>query len=795
MSLPKHRNPTRRDRIATAPYNFTPLPDKIVAAANKADHLPNHNTYADANYPNTGHFEVILTTKSPLYIRCAITEEKFKQQEQDKNLPFREQVKNTPEFFYTTKQAQPVIPGSSLRGMLRSLLEIVSYSKMVFVDDSAVFYRAVADKETSPLRKPYNEILGKFGKNVNVGYLIKNSDGWYVKPASKPFELGLPEKRVYLKIEDSQVSNIPNFISLKVKDYKPQYYEISFDVQKQKGKLGFTKIGTRKNNYKYKGMLVCSGNMAETSEDLQKSDRKYHTIVLQPNENAPFIKINEQAIQLYLENLTTFQKEYFDSNNGCLVEGRPIFYVAQNNEVRFFGHSPNFRVPSLKSDGTEKKILDFIPTSIKDEKVIDYVDAIFGYTKKKPSEIKETNKNYAYASRIFITDAQLKDKNQNGIWLSQNSIVPKTLAGPKPTTFQHYLTQQEPNNLVGLDHYGSPPPHEAVIRGYKKYWHKGLETTLDKIKEDKEVRENDTQHTQFKPLRPEVEFKFKIHFENLSNKELGAMCWILNPPNNDPSKPYYHHLGMGKPLGMGAVKLDAELHLVNRQERYKSLFNGDNWQLAESKVDQKTLQNLIKGFEQDILRKLEEQNTKLSDVERIKMLLKMMEWPGPQIDQTNYMEIKQFKDRPVLPDPLNVGEKTLISQINLLQGNKTSAPTTNYKHNNYSQKNESTPIPQRKDVPKQQNFTNQQKQTDTAKVSIQDLAMMGNLKKKIGNLSRSEDAKQLNDVVIDIAKLPNVPEKKALAADLQKRLQFHGLWKNKKSMESPWYKKLEELLK
>lgn len=791
MSLPKHKNPTRPDRIATAPYNFIPLPEQVVAAINKADDLPNHNTYTDVNYPNTGYFEVTLTTKSPLYIRCPITEEKFKQQEQ---------VKNTAEFFYTTKQEQPVIPGSSLRGMLRNLLEIVSYSKIVFVDDCAIFYRAVAAEKNDPLKLPYENITGKFGKNVCVGYLVKNSDGWYVKPASKPFELGLPEKILhYLKIRESYIKNIPGFINLKSENYKPQYHEISFEIVERRGRnLYFGKIGTIPNNYKYKGLLVCSGNMAETSEGLQQnSNRKYHTIVLQPKDNAQLIKINEQTVQFYLENLTTFQKEHFDPNNGCLVEGRPIFYVAQNNEVRFFGHSPNFRVPSLKLDGTEKKILDFVPTTMKDEKTIDYVDAIFGYTKKKASEIKETNKNYAYASRIFITDAQLKDKNQNDIWLSQNSIVPKILAGPKPTAFQHYLTQQEPNDLVKLDHYGSPPPHEAVIRGYKKYWHKGLETTLDKIREDKEVKPNDTQHTQFKPLRSEVEFKFKIHFENLSNKELGAMCWILNLPNNAPNKPCYHHLGMGKPLGMGAIKLDAELHLVNRQERYKSLFSSDNWQLAESKIDQPTLQNFIKDFEQDILRKIEEQKEKLSDVERIKMLLKMMEWPGPQLDQTNYMEMAQFKSRPVLPDPLNIGEKIPTNQNNHSQENKTSTPITNNKYtlNNYSQKNESTSISQRKDASKQQSLTNQQKQTDRAKVSIQDLALIGNLKKKIGSLSRSEDAKQLDDVVIDIAKLPNVPEKKALAADLQKRLQFHGLWNQKKYTESSWYKKIMELLK
>lgn len=820
MSLPKHRNPTRPDRIATAPYNFIPLPDKVVTAANKADDLPDHNTYTNANYPNTGYFEVTLTTKSPLYIRCPITEEKLKQQEQDNNLPFREQVKNTPEFFYTTKQEQPVIPSSSLRGMLRSLLEIVSYSKLnkdKFTDKNLI-YRAVGD--TSSLGISYRDQTLGFNQvnppnmlyqypslQLKGGYLEENSGNWAIRPAT--------------------VHQGESFVHIEYKD-----------VEKIIGGSGrqlvhdiFVQPVTRKNTPRSRKNLTlnlaitnkvsssCSSGMvvAKLIESGHMSNKHMHCAIYEKDTNASLIPIPREMWQLYEEDrdLTRGLK-----TRKLRSTGDPLFYLLdQSNNLVFFGPTMLFRLPYKKS------IKDFIPVSISQSQTIDYADAIFGFVghvaEDSQNNLNHNPKEKSYASRVFVTDAQLKDTNQNGIWLSQNSIVPKILAGPKPTSFQNYLVQTNSDDKKALNHYDSSAS-ETVIRGYKKYWHQNNKTaaqirakhpsedpTLDpktatqfeNVNGCWQVKFNSTQHTQFKPLRSEVEFKFKIHFENLSNKELGAMCWILNPPNNNPNTiPYYHHLGMGKPLGMGAVKLDAELHLANRQERYKSLFSDDNWQLGENKIveklsDQITLQNLIKDFEQDILRKLGQQESKLSDLERIRMLLKMMEWPGPQLDQINYMEIKQFKDRPVLPDPLNVGENTSTNQNNHSQGNKTSVPVNNYKHNNYSQKNESTPIPQRKDTPKQKYFTNQQKQTDTAKVSIQDLAMIGNLKKKIGNLSRSEDAKQLNDLVIDIAKLPNVPEKKALAADLQKKLQFYGLWKNKKSMESPWYKKLEELLK
>src|SRR5260370_31797906 len=101
--------------------------------------------------------------------------------------------------------------------------------------------------------------------------------------------------------------------------------------------------------------------------------------------------------------------------------------------------------------------------------------------------------------------------------------------------------------------------------------------------EPAKVGPGDTQHTRFKPLKPGVQFSFRVYFENLSDRELGALCWTLHP-HDEQGQRYCHHLGMGKPLGMGAVELHARLHIIDRPLRYGTLFNGsgDNWQLGES---------------------------------------------------------------------------------------------------------------------------------------------------------------------------------------------------------------------
>jgi len=130
---------------------------------------------------------------------------------------------------------------------------------------------------------------------------------------------------------------------------------------------------------------------------------------------------------------------------------------------------------------------------------------------------------------------------------------------------------------------------------------------------------------------------------------------------------------MGKPLGMGAVKLEATLYLTDRPKRYSSLFEDDHWHTGvtdsgQSLSDRSTLERLTQAFEQHILGTLGLNNRRhLSEIKRIGMLLKMMEWPGyPPVPNTppfltvqnrpntRYMTIQpknEYRERPVLPDP------------------------------------------------------------------------------------------------------------------------------------------------
>jgi CRISPR-associated protein (TIGR03986 family) len=701
---PKHKNPPA-NRRARATYNFVPLPSKIVVEDLPSD----HDVYAGLS----GYFLVRLTTQSPTYIRGLLTTTEFRYQEEGKDIagqaiteivdgrevrketPFRTLVKNKPDFFNYAGEDQPVIPGSSLRGMLRALFEVVTFSKIQPVSDAHKFYfRAVAADSADPLKKPYQEIIGANAKNVHAGYLEQDSTGWYVRPAKTPKQVdGQLSKDRYLKIRKDAIQNgsvkiyLNRFVGLDEPNYKPQYYDVTFNVgqiwyinQKEKElkqPVSANEIGTADHKLPYSGTLVTTGNMLETDDGTKVSPRRNVYLIPEVSSHER-IKLNDQAVTDYVSALTPFQKEWpYSSNMGVLQQGRPIFYIPPSRtgaEILYFGHTPNFRIPHLTAENGGKRVttpLDFVPEALNAEDMLDFAEVVFGFIRsgryRQQKLLKQGDKRAGYGSRVFVTDAKLTGRQSNVFFVQEgdNTLVPKILATPKPTAFQLYLAQPK-SEKKQLKHYGSKPVAETAVRGHKFYWHKGRVTKTDLEPaandpgmEDGVVKETSTQHTQIKPLRPDLTFEFKLYFDNLSEVELGALAWVLSLPEN-----HCHKIGMGKPLGMGAVLLhDIELHVEDRQQRYRSLFAESAWaQPALAKA--KTIDGHKTLFEEHILSHLAVENKDFKSLPRIEMLLNMLRWwrrDDNWLETTRYMEIRhgseqddEYSDRFVLPDPNGV---------------------------------------------------------------------------------------------------------------------------------------------
>jgi CRISPR-associated protein (TIGR03986 family) len=394
------------------------------------------------------------------------------------------------------------------------------------------------------------------------------------------------------------------------------------------------------------------------------NSKKSEAVIYERDPDAKPLPLTDEQVDAYTEQVSKEQEKLL-GKKGVLNDGQPVFYIEEKGKVIFFGHARMFRVPYPRSP------FEYVPEELraseepKDPTLVDFTEAMFGYTRKVGSK-----RERAYAGRISCSDAELIPQ-QKEIWLSQTPVTPQILSGPKPTTFQHYLVQKEPDLYEAgrtkdgavkyetrLRDYGDATPGETVIRGHKFYWHKGAVGLVD-IKENGLVKEGDTQHTHFHPLRAGVKFQFKVYFDNLNAEELGAMMWVLSLASDEHLR---LKIGMGKPLGMGAVAIRPKLFLEQPEKRYSTLLEDGSWTTGV-KEDQgaadAAVRKFIAGMDQNL-------GEKFVSSQRIQALLTMLLWPGPDYESSRYMEIEypdpqarkgkrnEYKERPVLPTPHGV---------------------------------------------------------------------------------------------------------------------------------------------
>jgi len=326
--------------------------------------------------------------------------------------------------------------------------------------------------------------------------------------------------------------------------------------------------------------------------------------------------------------------------------GDVLFYLLDDKgELLFFGPTMFFRIPYGNSIGA------LMPTALQRQNTqIDYAEAMFGYV----SEKDETRNPSAYAGRISMTSAKVTEDSPHRDNPFDETVIPKILSSPKPTTFQHYLEQPNGKDTSEQDlhHYGNP---KAKLRGHKLYWRQMIKSARE-VKEPDNSKNPDTstQHTIIQPVRPEVEFAFKLHFENLSDAELGALIWVLTLGGEAEAR---HQLGMGKPLGLGVVKLEPELILTKRHERetgrYGKLFDDDgSWLRAERCVDKNEQTDFVNEFKNKI--------PDFDEQQRIKELMALVQKQEPSAALFSYMQItpdNDYQGRPVLPTPTEVAEQ------------------------------------------------------------------------------------------------------------------------------------------
>lgn len=623
---PNHH--TSQSQRITPPYNFVPLNERPI----EAPLFPGKNTSEIGNGKAkmftlskyyckllTGYIDLEIKTLTPVYIRDTLTskdiEDKFKIENQ------KGRYINA-DFFIPAGKIR--IPGSSLRGMIRTLVEIVNFGKFVNFDGNIkFFYRALGDRSLN-LRNKYQHILtksvdGAFGMKCNAGYLCKINDNYYIKPAEK---ININGYQIDIfRIEEDLISKP----SLKQFD-NDETYKFNKDIFfSYKNKLIHQHQNPRINLFYAKAEIISTSESTDTPNKgclvctgLIPGKKHMQHIILPPQENVN-LEIDSSFIEEYKNdkyrnavNLLNLIEQSNENSDALL----PCFYITDNNnKVIAFGHTPYFRL------AYNHFIKDLVPDSLKQENIIDIAEAIFGNAS-------------SFASRVFFEDAfPIGDINNLG------QTIPRILGSPKATCFQNYLEQNNyapvtnrSGTITAYNNLKDYNDNDALIRGYKLYWHRSgnqsdyfwseekIEIEKNKISNDdinylnnlnntynknnnsqnklfeiinhtnrsrykfnlnniyklehrairncllKLINKYTSQYTIINPISADSTFKGRIRFENLSPIELGALLFVLDLPENCA-----HKLGMGKPLGLGSIKIKPQLFISTRKTRYSNI--------------------------------------------------------------------------------------------------------------------------------------------------------------------------------------------------------------------------------
>ena len=429
----------------------------------------------------------------------------------------RDQIKNDPmaQSFFEV-DGTFIIPGSSLRGMLRNVLEIASFGKLS---------RTRTDNRPFALRdltyKPYIE---KLINKVNAAWLEQDKKGdWNLYPcryARVNHDLliahhgGDPDLKSAQSAEEKYIKWGSTCLDV-VFDYEEGKWVTSLSGGSHRGKLVFT--GQPQDN---KGK---NGQKKKEFVFFDQVDNGYHV----PDE------IREKFEFVHTQNSEPVASWKYWKDKLQKGQTIPIFYLGTPENPESMGLAQMYRIPYTYS------VLDAVRHTCEDHlsEAPDLADLIFGYVNNSQDSLK---------GRVSIGHAEADGAPQSG------GLVHTILSAPKPTYYPNYVVQpddtsQRPKTFMDDD---------CQIRGWKRYPARESITPPSPVGPDQHNVD-----TMFKPLERGSQFTFTIRFHNLKPCELGALIWALTWGGRSN---LCHSLGMGKPFGFGQVKISVnDMKLFN----------------------------------------------------------------------------------------------------------------------------------------------------------------------------------------------------------------------------------------
>lgn len=179
----------------------------------------------------------------------------------------------------------------------------------------------------------------------------------------------------------------------------------------------------------------------------------------------------------------------------------------------------------------------------------------------------EQNGKRALASRVRFSLA--RPLENQGQLLYDKWVDLQVLSSPKPPSANFYFHQRKNQRWIAKSSLNLDLDQ---IQGRKFYLHTHDIKNAKKPDDPRwrmhprnvQSGDYDRMRVQVRPVLAGKTFEFEVRFDNLSRFELGALLHALRP-----SVEFHHKLGLGKPLGLGTVRIDpVTLELIDRYWRY-----------------------------------------------------------------------------------------------------------------------------------------------------------------------------------------------------------------------------------
>lgn len=511
------------------PYNFIPFEGNI------DKRISRETAYAKKSELLSGWLGVELTTRTPLIIpdgaHPRYWDTKKNKYVEDKNIEEREDSFHKEYDFFRSPDGIPTIPGSELRGMLRSVYEIVTNSCVPFLLDE----------------KPISRRVPVYGALCHHGLLAYENDHWVLYKATivkKEAANG-----IYVNEKDGCV-----YVNGKKLPYKNGEYVED---------LGWVQYNIPVNKSEYSIRFLKKGNEIVKKWEIRDNE-PYRALLSALNRDGAGSGRNSNKIPN--KNLCdALEKAKSGDKNLVPVYYMSVTRIKENGDDEVLVYLSNSSIGRIAQKRKWKDIMgDYVPCSSTDE--LCPACLLFGTTNGK-----------GLKGRVQVTDATPDNVGK----LTYEKHTLDILSTPRTSAFEFYLRKPTDNaTFWNFDFYGEMKKYtlangkeinrieyydlpEATPRGRKMYWH-------SKISKDNNKKRN---------LNNTVEavngkFRFKIYFDEITREQLDTLLWTITLGDNNLNSSLQHKLGHAKPLGYGSVKLQ----VVEQVIRYLS-YNKQNEQL------------------------------------------------------------------------------------------------------------------------------------------------------------------------------------------------------------------------